>query len=322
MHHPFTANAQAPYTRSMQVLWNPPERSTWDALHRSASGALQQHWSYGAALHAGAARCMRALVTADGAPVAIAQFMCRRIGFLVEVALCTRGPVWLTPLDAVGRARAYRALKKTFPARLPRVVMFSPDEPAADGAPGAGLHRVMTGYSTVQIDLTRAPDELRADLAGNWRNRLVAAERSALKVQRGGTKPAQYRWLLEREATQRDRKTYRGLPLEFVEAYQAACTDPAAALLHLRADLGRDAQAGMLFLVHGDAATYHVGWSSEEGRKLGAHSLLLWHAINVLRERGLRRLDLGGVDTERGAGIARFKIGTGGAVVTLAGTYW
>ena len=74
--------------------------------------------------------------------------------------------------------------------------------------------------------------------------------------------------------------------------------------------------------MHGDAATYHVGWSSEEGRKLGAHSLLLWHAINVLRERGLRRLDLGGVDTERGAGIARFKIGTGGAVVTLAGTYW
>jgi hypothetical protein len=35
----------------------------------------------------------------------------------------------------------------------------------------------------------------------------------------------------------------------------------------------------------------------------------------------VRSLDLGGVDTARGAGLARFKIGSGGAVVTLAGTY-
>jgi len=35
----------------------------------------------------------------------------------------------------------------------------------------------------------------------------------------------------------------------------------------------------------------------------------------------VRTLDLGGVDTARGAGLARFKLGTGGAVVTLAGSY-
>jgi hypothetical protein len=35
----------------------------------------------------------------------------------------------------------------------------------------------------------------------------------------------------------------------------------------------------------------------------------------------VRRLDLGGVDTARGAGLARFKIATGGEVITLAGTY-
>jgi len=30
---------------------------------------------------------------------------------------------------------------------------------------------------------------------------------------------------------------------------------------------------------------------------------------------------LGGVNTQRSAGIARFKIGTGGEVVSLSGTY-
>ncbi len=223
----------------MQVLWNPPERGAWDALHRSAAGALQQHWSYGAALQSGTTRCLRAVVTHDGAPVALAQFMSRRVGLVVEVALCTRGPVWLAPLDAAGRSSAVRAIRQSFPVRRPRVVLCSPDEPASETAGSAGRYRVMTGYSTVLIDLTRPLDQLRADLTGNWRNRLASAERSALKVQRGGTKPAQYGWLLEREAAQRDRKTYRGLPLAFVAAYQAACPDPAAALLHLRADLGR-----------------------------------------------------------------------------------
>ena len=56
-------------------------------------------------------------------------------------------------------------------------------------------------------------------------------------------------------------------------------------------------------------------------KNLGAHNLLLWRAMLALRERGVRVLDLGGVDTGRGAGLARFKIGTGGEVVTLAGVY-
>jgi lipid II:glycine glycyltransferase (peptidoglycan interpeptide bridge formation enzyme) len=54
---------------------------------------------------------------------------------------------------------------------------------------------------------------------------------------------------------------------------------------------------------------------------LNAHHLILWRAIEELRERGVRILDLGGVNTIRSAGVARFKMRTGGKVLTLAGTY-
>ena len=50
-------------------------------------------------------------------------------------------------------------------------------------------------------------------------------------------------------------------------------------------------------------------------------NVLLWDALQALKERGVRKLDLGGVNTQRSAGIARFKIGTGGAVVSLSGSY-
>ena len=78
----------------------------------------------------------------------------------------------------------------------------------------------------------------------------------------------------------------------------------------------------MLFLIHGEAATYQVGWTNDVGRDQHAHNLILWRGIQELQARGIRVLDLGGVNTIRSAGIARFKMSTGGKVITYAGSYF
>ena len=101
----------------------------------------------------------------------------------------------------------------------------------------------------------------------------------------------------------------------------AANGDKSAGLAVFRADLKRDAAAGMLFLIHGRRATYHVGWTSEEGRANAAHNLILWTAMKELKARGVAVLDLGGVNTQSGAGIARFKLETGGDVLVRAGAF-
>ena len=72
---------------------------------------------------------------------------------------------------------------------------------------------------------------------------------------------------------------------------------------------------------HGVAATYEVGYVSPRGRELRATHLLLWRAIAMLADKGTRWLDLGGVATDRAPGIARFKLGLGGELATLAGTF-
>lgn len=90
----------------------------------------------------------------------------------------------------------------------------------------------------------------------------------------------------------------------------------------LRADLGKDRIAAMMFLIHGRAATYQVGWTSDQGRDSHAHNLILWKGIEELQARGVQMLDLGGVNTARSAGIARFKLSTGGQLLTLSGTYF
>jgi len=212
--------------------------------------------------------------------------------------------------------------------RWPRLTLFGPEgDQGADSDGGGELHgltRVLTGDATVFIDLTVPDEDLRRALHPKWRNRLVAAEASPLKFQRVGEKPAQYQWLLEREGLQRQARSYRALPASFVPAWQVAIASRwpnRSAMLTVRCDIGRDPVAAMMFLLHGRSATYHVGWSNDEGRQHNAHNLLLWRALGMLREQGIDRLDLGGVNTQRGASLARFKLGTGGRLALNPGTY-
>jgi hypothetical protein len=275
----------------MKVIWDTLTYPEWDAHHAAAAAPLQQDWAYGACMKTLGVGVLRAFVEQDGAPVALAQFIIRRfVGGLAHMALCSLGPVWLQPMSG----------------------------------PELGLSRwrkVMTGHSTVMLDLTLSMDTLRAQLDKRWRHRLGGAENSELTIHRVGTNAGQYRWLLDAEMQQREQRGLHGLPLHFFELYVPSRQQPAKTILTMRADVGRDRVAGMMFLIHGEAATYQVGWTSDAGRDLHAHNLILWKGIEELRERGVRKLDLGGVNTTRSAGIARFKMSTGGQVLTCAGTF-
>ena len=316
----------------MLIRWNEIDRGEWE--RRLAAGApggvaaLQQDWCYGEAARRIGGETLRAAVEIDGRPAALAQFGLRRIGWGRRVfatwALCARGPVWLNEPDEAAKAEIFRALKRTAPIGRRRVLFFSPDEAApSQGLIQAGLRRVMTGYSTAVVDLETDLETLRGRMQGKWRNRLVAAERAPLTIASGRPKPGRYDWLLRKDAEQQRRNRYEALPAAFTPAYQSAAERKAGkrGLRLLRAELDGRCVAAMLFLIHGRAATYHIGWSDEAGRRLSAHNALLWRAVAELKAAGLSRLDLGGVDTESGAGIARFKLGSGARPLTLCGTY-
>lgn len=303
------------------VHWSSHSRDAWDSAHADAGGPLQQDWAYGEAMLSLLVPVLRARIEIDGRPAALAQCMVRRWGRVGAVALCSRGPVWLGEFTAENKALVYRALKRSLPLSGVRFLLVTPEEAAGQPNGLSPLRRVMTGLSTVMLDLSADIDTLRAGFEVRWRNRLVSGERSGLDIQRVGSNPNQFRWLVDADLVQRSEKGLSGLPAPFFERYALARTPSGKALLTLRADAGRERVAAMMFLIHGTAATYEIGWTSEPGRELHAHNLILWKAMQMLKAQGVRRLDLGGVNTVRSAGLARFKLGTGGEVLTLAGTY-
>ena len=306
---------------AMRAVWNLDQSDPWDAAHARARASLQQDWAYGSTMKMLGVRVERVMLEQDGAPVALAQFILRCWGSLAALVLCSRGPVWLADLDAADKARAYKTIKASFPLRAIRLMLTTPQELAGNALGLSPWRRVMTGAATVMLDLTGSEESLRAGMEGSWRNQLHAAEGSKLQVAKMSPKPGAYRWLLEAELEQRKQRGLEGLPLPFFDVYMQSRKNPAQSMLGMRADLGKTAVAGMIFLIHGRAATYQVGWSNEQGRQERANNLLLWRAIQELKARGIERLDLGGINTQRSAGLARFKMSLGGEVQRYAGTY-
>ena len=306
----------------MKIRWNKSGKSLWD--RHAADAPVQQQWAFGAALEAVGAPVMRAVVEDGGGPRALAQFSLGTFAGLAVWAMCTRGPVWVGDVPDSERAEILRRLRREIPLRRPRAIFFLPDAPLGAAFPRlAGLRQVMTGFNCVDLNIARDLDDLRAGMHGKWRNRLRAAEKAGLRIVDGGGKPRQYQWLLDAEAAQKQSKGYLSPPVTLAPAYQRAAGDRHAIRV-LSAEDPQDAGtpiAAVMLMSHGRGATYHIGWSSERGRRCGAHSLLLWEGIKRLREDGVRRFDLGEADTAKGAGLARFKLGVGARPVTLCGAY-
>jgi lipid II:glycine glycyltransferase (peptidoglycan interpeptide bridge formation enzyme) len=73
----------------------------------------------------------------------------------------------------------------------------------------------------------------------------------------------------------------------------------------------------MLFIRHGNSATYHMGHNGPDGRVNNAHNLILWDAMRRLKALGVTRLDLGTIDAKNAPDLARFKQRTGAQARSL-----
>lgn len=268
---------------------------------------LQQSLRYGAAIARLGRTVRRARIVRDGDAIGVAQVVSRGFG-PARLSLLMRGPVWSVP---VAPAEAGEALRHI--ARAASPLLAIPES----GARGLGLVPLVTPRHVALLDLGPEADRLRDGLHGKWRNRLVRAEVAGMHVRLGPADPAPVAALLARDAAQQKARGYRALPAGFTHAWLAG--DPAGAL-YAEARHRGEVIAAMLFLLHRPWASYHVGWSGPEGRRLNAHNLLLWQAALRLKAEGYRMLDLGDVNTEDAPGLARYKIGTGARVATLGAT--
>lgn len=213
--------------------------------------------------------------------------------------LVTRGPLWSATTSPQDARRALRRL-----ARFPGALIATPDTPLS----GPGLLPLVTGLHVALWELT---GDLRAGMAGKWRNRLAAAEGAGLQLHRGG--PATLARLVAAEAAQARIRGYRGHP----PAFSLALPRESLRLWEWRH--GGEMAAAMAFVTEGAGAWWHLSWAGEAARARGIPGLMLARAAAALQAEGIRQLDLGTL-SDAAPGLMRFKLGTGARLRRLGAT--
>lgn len=266
---------------------------------------LHQQPEYARALIALGVTVQTLRATEAGETLAQAQVVRRHIGPF-PLTWLPRGPVWRPGLPPDTRHAVLSALPRTLPGGL--WIANAATAADADHLAAHGYHPLIPGQTLTELDISLPEATRLARQHGKWRNRLRHAQSAGLTVTEAVFDPTLHASVLQKEAAQRHARRYRALPLGFTLAY--AAQNPGAARIWSAHHKGQSV-AHMLILTHGDTATYHIGWTGPEGRRLSAHTLLLWQAANALADRGVLRLDLGPADTTRSPGLARFKLGSG-----------
>lgn len=173
---------------------------------------------------------------------------------------------------------------------------------------------------TIQLDVSRPVEEIRAELAQKWRNCLNASERSGLTIRTGldGELFEQftglYREMHARKGFEVD------LDAEFYQGLQPQLAGQDRYEISLAYQDDRPV-AGHVASLQGDTCVYLLGASSDAGRVTKASYLLQWHTIQRAVKSGCRWYDLGGIDPTGNPGVYRFKRGMGGHEIAGSGPY-
>ena len=264
-----------------------------------------------------------AIICQDEQELGLAIFYEIKLGPIHVVDLF-RGPLWFSDTVPDDYLSDFAQLfARTFPRRFLRRRRWLPEwkntQKAREIMEEKGFLPQPNTYETAVIDLTKDEEVLRKNLKQKWRNALNKAEKLDLIVQPDWQLKTLGNFLALYDEDRREKK-YRGRSARFVETeIRFAAAFKEAVIIW--AATKEDMLAAVLLIMHGNSASYRIGFTTPKGRHCNAHNILLWKSILLLKERGITSFDLGGVEAQGAGGLTKFKKGLGGQLFTSLGMY-
>ena len=239
------------------------------------------------------------------------------------VVWINRGPLW-RPMDGPGTQKFDEILQLLHEHYVTERRVYLRLAPPVIGVDlkdlDMGKFRQTTtpGWASAIVDLSKPIDELRRSFEQKWRNCLNKSERSGVTL--GGEEPqAQFDLFLARHQAFIDQ---RGYTTSVTPALLAAIQSRLPEDRKMRTILAMkdgDCIGSALIACYGETCEYLAGNSTDAGRKFYAGQFLIWQAMQMMKDLGYRRFDVGGMDPVlTPPGIYRFKRGIGGEPYQLA----
>lgn len=314
--------------KPIDIEWNTLSLPEWEArFARIPYSNLLQSYSYAKAQSVVARQRPKwGLIKMDGQEAGLVQMFEAGVLFnLFHAVILDRGPVWFEGYgNAMHTKRFFEAFGRQFPIRFGRKRRVLPEI-----EDGPSIQKMMSqqgfekwgsdSYKTYWLNVAQDEKDILAGFKTNWRQSLNKAQKSEVLVD-WSVAPGHIAWAIGIYAADKAARGYGGPSPAFLKRYLPDLA--AQGTLLLGRVLQEDgAIAFVILAVHGRSATYLAGWSGDAGRAVCAHHLLLWEGIKMLKQQGIKELDLGGVNDESAQGVKSFKEAMGGRYACYAGVY-
>lgn len=308
----------------IELIWDDTTVGGWkELLQKAPRSNLLQTWAY-AKTNLMLYRLWPkfGVFYRQGKPVAMAMVSTRRF-MGIEVVRIHRAPVWLVKTPSPELVSAVLAkLRAAYPQKWSRRLSFMPELPntpkSVELLEKAGFTpRKAESYRSSVVDLTPTLADIKKSFSSSFRKSLKAAEKLDFTIIVDPSKLA-VKDLILGYLRDRAKRRYRGPSAKFLRTLHKNCR-PHEWLL-LEAWHEDQLIAAQLFVLHGNGATYQLGWTTERGRNACAHHAMMFEAITRLKQAGVQSLDLGGLSFEN-QGLNTFKENLKGSEYTLVGSW-
>jgi hypothetical protein len=181
--------------------------------------------------------------------------------------------------------------------------------------------RSLNSGLTIQHDLVKPIDELRASWTSKHRYYAKQAQKAALEWS-FGNEPSQRADFL---ALYGEMALAKGIKNKLFDPESVSAISGAFGgdcLILIGRQEGKPV-TGCLVLICGASAFYLMAATNAAGRKISAAYAMMGQLFFILQERGVRKFDFGGIDpnSAQAGGVTHFKKGFGGQVVEYLGEW-
>ena len=312
--------------------WIETDPARWDAFVETAAyRSFSQLWAWGELRRESGWVPMRLAVgdrdTPSGPILAGVQLMLRRVPLIgFSLGYAPRGPVGALDDDAVWSELMAGVRRLGTDERI-ATIRIEPEVPTGSAVARRLQARFWRLAPAVQpvatrlVDLTLPEDELRAALRKKHRQYLARAERDGLVVEcvdAGAGEAELAAALADFHRILSGTGERAGFNVRLPDYYRGvwAALAPANRARLFFATRDGDRMSTLFHIACGDHVAELYGGATPEGSRLHANYLVKWGAILGLKSEGFARYDLWGQPT---GGIAQFKEGFGGELVTYVG---
>lgn len=306
----------AAYTVSVDQI----NKTQWEELlHEFADATLYQSWSYGA-IRWGQANLSHIVIKNGDEIIAAAQLRIIKIPLInIGIAYLPWGPMWRTR-KRQANINVFKiiitALKEEYVIKQGLFLRIHPNEMEENSDAiisflnntGFQKKKSIKPYRTIILDLSPTMPEIRKSFDQKWRNQLNRAEKNNLIITEGNSDEL-YRIFLDLQKEMHDRKKYiAGIDYNEFRNIQKDLPEQLKMIILICEYEGKALTATIGSLI-GDTGIYLLGATGNGGMKMKGAYLLQWHFIKIMKERGCKQYDLGGVDPDENPGVYHFKSG-------------